>query len=171
MKNLLYVGIYLFAIVIANLVVLWFGPSSTIINAFLLIGLDLSLRDKLHDSWLGRNLPLKMGALIVSGAVITYILNADAGMIAVASVSAFSAAALVDTVIYSLLHNKSYLIRSNYSNIGGAVFDSVLFPTIAFGIFMPWIILGQLFAKIAGGFLWSVLLNRYKDKNVAMQNG
>ncbi|GJQ61784.1 MAG: hypothetical protein SCALA702_08370 [Melioribacteraceae bacterium] len=164
-----YVLIYLVAIVLANMIVLWFGPASTIINAFFLIGLDLSLRDKLHDLWSGNGLIIKMGGLIVTGSVITYLLNSDAGMIAVASVTAFSSAALFDSIIYALLRKKTFLIRSNFSNIGGALLDSALFPTIAFGIFLPWIILGQFTAKMAGGFLWSLLLNKYKDKKVILQ--
>lgn len=43
--------IYISALVIANLLVAHFGPWFSPINAFLLIGLDLSLRDYLHDKW------------------------------------------------------------------------------------------------------------------------
>lgn len=167
---LFFVSIYLVAIILANLVVLWFGPASTIINAFLLIGLDLSMRDRLHDMWVGKHLVLKMGALIATGSGITYLLNSDAGMIAIASVMAFGFAALVDTTIYSAMRKRSFLIRSNASNLGGALVDSILFPTIAFGSFFPWIILGQFFAKVAGGFLWSILLNKNKDKNLVVQS-
>ena len=46
-----YVVLYLFAIVAANLLVARFGPSVTIINAFLFIGLDLTTRDGLHEAW------------------------------------------------------------------------------------------------------------------------
>jgi len=51
--------IFLLAIIAANLSVAYFGPVSTPINAFLLIGLDLSLRDHIHDKWHGNNLGLK----------------------------------------------------------------------------------------------------------------
>ena len=47
------VVIYLGAIVLANFMILWFGPAVSVVNAFLLIGLDLSLRDRLHDAWGG----------------------------------------------------------------------------------------------------------------------
>jgi hypothetical protein len=36
--------------------------------------------------------------------------------------------------------------------------DSVLFPTIAFGAFLPAIVLGQFVAKVAGGAVWSWIL-------------
>jgi hypothetical protein len=132
--------IFLVAIVLANLSVAYFGPISTPFNAFLLIGLDLSLRDHIHEKWHGRNLGLKMFGLICTGALITYLLNKDAGMIGVASVIAFTGALIVDALLYQKFFNKTKLAKMNISNIGSATVDSILFPTIAFGAFMPWII-------------------------------
>ena len=159
-----YVLLYISSIVLANFVVLWFGPKATIINAFLLIGLDLSLRDKLHDRWHQSGLWLKMFLLIVSGSLITYFLNKSALQIATASVVAFSGAAIIDTIIYSFLFKQKFLIKANGSNLCSALVDSVLFPTIAFGVFMPCIILGQFLAKVFGGFIWSVVLERLRAK-------
>jgi len=161
----MYVLLYLSSIILANFVVLWFGPKSTIINAFLLIGLDLSLRDKLHDRWHHNKLWLKMFLLIFAGSFITYFLNRSALQIATASVVAFSSAAITDTLIYTILFKEKFLVKANGSNLGGALVDSVLFPTIAFGAFMPLIVLGQFLAKVLGGFLWSVFLNRLRSKN------
>jgi len=67
----IYVLIYLSSIVLANFMALWFGPKAIIINAFLLIGLDLSLQDKLHDRWRHNRLWLKMFLLIFSSSMIT----------------------------------------------------------------------------------------------------
>ncbi|MGE5681327.1 MAG: VUT family protein [Bacillota bacterium] len=155
---------YLCAIVLANMTVYWFGPISTPINAFFLIGLDLTLRDKLHDKWMDNKLWLKMFMLIAAGSVITFILNRNAGHIALASVISFAAAAFADAIAYTALHKKSFMIRSNGSNLAGSLLDSVLFPTIAFGVVMPWVILGQFFAKVCGGFLWSLLLSKTRKK-------
>ena len=154
------VSIFLLAIVAANLSVAYFGPVSTPINAFILIGLDLSLRDYIHEKWHNKNLGLKMLGLICVGALITYLLNRNAGMICVASVIAFACALAVDTVIYQWLFKRSKMVKMNGSNIGSALTDSILFPTIAFGVFMPWIILLQFLAKVLGGFLWSWVLTR-----------
>lgn len=56
------ITLYLFAIVAANLLVAEFGPSVTILNAFLFIGLDITVRDHLHERWerlhLWRNMAL-----------------------------------------------------------------------------------------------------------------
>ena len=66
MKVNLAVCVYLGAIILANLTLLWFGPSAAIVNAFLLIGLDLSLRDRLHEAWSGKALWAKMLVLVAS---------------------------------------------------------------------------------------------------------
>ena len=152
------VVIYLLAIVVANLSVAHFGASAVIINAFLLIGLDLSLRDRLHDRWKG-SVVLKMGALIAVGGLITLLLGA--GRVGIASTIAFMLAASSDAVVYGLA-NGSKFVRSNKSNVAGAVVDSIVFPTLAFGAFMPLIILGQIAAKVLGGFVWSLVLRSKK---------
>jgi len=93
------VVIYLGAIVLANFMILWFGPAVSVLNAFLLIGLDLSLRDRLHDAW-GEGLVWKMGLLILTGSGLTILLNLEAMQIAVASAVAFGVSAAGDAVVY-----------------------------------------------------------------------
>lgn len=146
---------YAVAMVAANLLVATFGPSISPINAFLLIGLDLTLRDWLHvrlKTW-------QMGGLIVGTGALTYLLNPAAGMIAVASAVSFLVAALVDWVVF-VKTTGSWIKRANISNSAGAAVDSLLFPTIAFGALMPEIVALQFFAKIAGGAVWSFLLEK-----------
>jgi len=156
-----YVLTFLVSIVLANLSVAYFGPPSIIFNAFILIGLDLSLRDKLHETWHNKGLAWKMTALVVASGIVTYLLNQGAGKIAIASVIAFCGSMIVDAIVYQVLIRKSKLVKMNGSNLFSAAVDSILFPTIAFGVFMPWIILGQFAAKVGGGFIWSVILTRY----------
>lgn len=161
MRVKLLVGVYLLAIVAANLLVVAFGPSVTVVNAFLFIGLDLTTRDTLHEHWQGRRLWLNMAALIVAGSAISYLLNRDALPIAVASCVAFGAAALVDTLAYHLLGRYAKLVRVNGSNVLSAAVDSLIFPALAFGLpLLWWIVAGQFVAKVAGGFVWSLILNR-----------
>ena len=154
-----YVCLYLIAIILANLTVSWFGPGVTIINAFLFIGLDLTARDSLHEAWHNRGLWWKMALLIATGSAITWILNRNAGQIALASFVAFMCAGVADTVVYHLLHDKARLLKINGSNVVSAAVDSLVFPTLAFGSLMPLIILGQFAAKVGGGFVWSLILN------------
>jgi uncharacterized PurR-regulated membrane protein YhhQ (DUF165 family) len=147
--------IYAAAMTAANLLVAAFGPAISPVNAFLLIGLDLALRDWLHvrlRAW-------QMLALIVAAGAITYLLNPAAGKIAVASSVAFTAAALVDWATFARLRG-SWLFRANGSNVAGAAVDSLIFPTLAFGALMPHIVALQFVAKVAGGACWAWLLQR-----------
>lgn len=151
--------IYLAAIVSANLLILEFGPSVSILNAFLLIGLDLSLRDYLHEVW-KENLKRNMGLLICAGSGLTVLLNLDALQIAVASAVAFGISTLLDSLVYHKLKKHPYLVRSNSSNLLGSLTDSMIFPVLAFGGFPIWIIAGQFAAKFVGGFIWSLGINK-----------
>jgi len=158
-----YVALYLSAIVAANLSVAWFGPRMTIVNAFLFIGLDLTARDKLHDAWHGRYLWPKMAALIAAGSILSWLLNRNAGQIALASFIAFACAGVVDAIVYHLLHKYPRWLRVNGSNIPSAAVDSLVFPTLAFGGFLPLITLGQFAAKVTGGLIWSFILRGQND--------
>lgn len=158
---MIYAGIYIAALVIANLLVAWLGPWFSLVNAFVLIGLDLSLRDKIHDLWDGDNLALKMGGLIATASIISYAINPATGMIAFASLAAFSLSMVADAVAYQYLKAKQWIIRTNGSNIAGSAVDSIVFPTIAFGGLMIEIVLLQFVAKVTGGFVWSFLLKKY----------
>lgn len=149
------IAVYAAAMTLANLSVAAFGPSISPINAFVLIGLDLALRDWLHV----RLKVWQMGSLIAATGALTYTLNPAAGQIAVASACAFTAAALVDWSAFARLRG-SWMFRANGSNVAGAAVDSLLFPTIAFGALMPHIVAMQFVAKVAGGALWAWLIGR-----------
>jgi hypothetical protein len=160
----MYTILYLGAAVLANLLVTWFGPGAAIWVAFSLIGLDLTSRDKLHDAWRNDKLWLKMTLLIGTGSLLSWFLNRNAGPIAMASFVAFGAAGIADTLVYHILKEKAYLVRINGSNVVSAMVDSLVFPTLAFGSIMPLIILGQFAAKVAGGAIWSLILDHFSTK-------
>lgn len=162
----LYVGIFIYAaaMTLANLSIAHFGPWISPINAFVLIGLDLALRDWLHvrlRAW-------QMLALIGVSGTLTYALNPSAQHIVMASAAAFTLAALVDWQTFSVMRG-SWLRRSLGSNVAGAVVDTVAFSALAFVLLSPAplppevvakIAALQFIAKVAGGALWSCLLNR-----------
>ena len=159
MKRL--IALYLTAIVIANLSVAAFGPSVAIVNAFVLIALDLTARDRLHEAWQGKHLARNMFLLIAVGSVLSYLLNANAGPIALASFVAFAVAATLDSVMYAVLGERSYMVKVNGSNVVSAAADSILFPFLAFGLpLLWWVVVGQFVAKVVGGFLWAWVLRR-----------
>jgi uncharacterized PurR-regulated membrane protein YhhQ (DUF165 family) len=149
---------YLAAIVAANLAVATFGPGITPLTAFLLIGFDLTARDRLHERWSSDHLVLRMTLLIAVGGLISYVLNASAGQIAVASTVAFLVASTLDAIVYAVLGERSYMVRVNGSNVVGAAADSLIFPTLAFGSLLPLIVVGQFVAKVGGGLFWSLIL-------------
>lgn len=166
-----YVALYLAAIVAANLIVAWQGAWVTPITAFVFIGFDLTCRDYLHEAWHGRALWPKMLALIATGSVISYLLNQNAWRIAVASVVAFALAGVADALVYQRLIKRSRLTKINGSNVVSSAVDSFLFPTVAFGAFLPGIILAQFAAKVGGGFLWSLVLQKRTTRQTEVNNG
>lgn len=156
--------LYLAAIVAANVSVSLFGPAVAPINAFLFIGLDLTARDRLHEAWHGRGLWWKMGLLVLTGSVLSYLV-ADP-FVALASFVAFALAGLTDTATYAILGDRRRAVRVNGSNVGSALVDSIVFPTIAFGALLPGVVLGQFAAKVVGGFVWYAILNYRKPAEV-----
>ena len=147
------IAIYALAMTFANLSIAQWGPWVSPINAFLFIGLDLTLRDLLHT----RLKAWQMGVLIAGAGLLTYALNPAAGIIAIASAVSFTAAAVVDWAVFAKVVG-SWIKRANASNVAGAAVDSLIFPTLAFGVLMPHIIAMQFVAKVAGGAIWAALL-------------
>jgi len=157
-----YVFLYLLAIVAANLLVTQFGPGVAVANGFLFIGLDLTARDGLHEAWRGRGLLWKMTLLIGTGSLLSWLLNRNAGHIALASFVAFACAGVADSVVYHLLGARARMLKINGSNVVSAAVDSAIFPALAFGFPLLWgVMLGQFAAKVGGGFVWSLILNRW----------
>jgi len=150
--------IYVAAICAANLLVAHFGPWVTPLNAFFLVGLDMVLRDILHE----RYGILRSVILSAAAGAISYAINPASGVIAIASVVAFIAAALVNAVVYQWMIDKSWIKKSNAGNVAAAAVDSALFPLIAFGAFLPHIVLAQFLCKTLGGALWSWALKGVK---------
>lgn len=148
---------YLFAVVLANLAVVLFGPWALPATAFLMIGFTMSLRDVLQDAWSARG----VFVLIAIAALLTWLGLPHAGRIALASVTAFAFSETSDMAVYTLLHRKPYLVRSNASNVAGSAVDSLLFPLVAFGAVAPPLFAAQFLTKLAGGAVWAFLLHRF----------
>lgn len=157
------VVLYLVFVVCANLLVAHFGPSVAVFTAFLFVGMDISARDYLHEKWHGKHLFLKMFVLIAAGSLLSWVVNRNAGSIAVASFLAFACAGLTDFLVYHRLFATPFLVKVNGSNVVSAVVDSLVFVSVAFGFpILVGVVLGQILAKIGGGFMWSLVLSRWK---------
>lgn len=147
------IAVYVAAMVTANMLVWWLGPWFSPINSFFLIGLDLTLRDVMQE----RLSRWQLAGVILAGGAITWGVNPAAAHIAIASATAFIISAVADWAAYAWLRERPWLVRSNGSNVVGAAVDSVIFPTLAFGVFLPHIIALQFAAKVLGGALWSII--------------
>ena len=58
-------------------------------------------------------------------------------------------------------------MRANQSNVAGAAVDSFVFPTIAFGSFIPQIVILQFAAKVLGGFVWAYVADRLLKPSIS----
>jgi uncharacterized PurR-regulated membrane protein YhhQ (DUF165 family) len=155
-------AIFVAATALANISISHFGPQAAPINAFVLIGLNLTLRDSIHDKWQGKNLWLRMLLMLSCAGVVSYLLDASAARIAIGSVLALLAAGVTDTAIYEILHRKRYLVRCNSSNVASAAVDSLVFFYVAFGGVPVEVLLSQWVVKVFGGGIWSLIIGRFR---------
>lgn len=153
------IALYLAAIVAANQIITAYGPSAVLYVGAGLIAFNLVARDALHDAFEDHRL-LKMAALIGTGAVLSYVLNADAATIALASAAAFTASEVVDAVSYHLMRWRPWLERCNTSNVLSATVDTIVFFQLAFGGVPVALAFAQVCAKVAGGVVYSLLMER-----------
>lgn len=154
------IGCYLLAIVAANLAVGHFGPSALAVTAWVLIPFDLTVKDALQERWAGPGVVLRLGALILSGSILSAVLSASATEIAIASFLAFASAGTADSLVLAALRWEKRMVRVNASNVMGALVDSLIFQLVAFGEVDACLFVGQVAAKVVGGFAWSLLLTR-----------
>ena len=69
-----------------------------------------------HEQWKGKELILKLGALIITASVLTYFINSGSKNIAIASALGFISAQIVAGIFYQLTIKKSYFIKVNGSD-------------------------------------------------------
>lgn len=150
---------YVLVIVTANLSTTYFGLWVTPLNAFVLIGVELVLRDVMHES-LSK---IRMLSIVVVAGIISFLINADSKNIAIASFVAIVVSCFVDYYVYHKTKG-TWIKRSNTSNFFSGFTDSLIFPLIAFGVFNPYVFVLQWLAKFVGGFIWTLLLNNLMSK-------
>lgn len=162
MQTKILIAAYLAAVIVANLTVAAFGPAVVIVNAFVLIALDITARDRLHEAWHGD--PFRLGALILAGSILSAVLDWQALPVAVASFGAFATAGAADTLVYARLSRRGWYWKTNGSNAVSALVDSLVFLSILAALGgLPWALVpvlaaGQWAAKVVGGALWAWVL-------------
>ena len=148
------ISIYLFAFVLSNFIVLWFGANGLIFTALFLIPFDFAMRCLFHETWKGKELVFKLGALVLTASALTFLINQDALKIAIASSIGFISAQIFAGVFYQFFINRNYFIKVNGSDVIGILVDSIIFQLIAFSVLVPKITISQILLKIVGGLFW-----------------
>jgi uncharacterized PurR-regulated membrane protein YhhQ (DUF165 family) len=148
------ISLYLFAFILANFIVLFFGAKGLIFTALFLIPFDFVMRCMFHETWKGKELILKLGALVFTASVLTFLINRDTLSIAIASSVGFISAQLFAGIFYQFFINRSYFIKVNGSDAIGILVDSLVFQLIAFSVILPEITISQFILKIIGGLFW-----------------
>ena len=148
------ISLYLLAFILANFIVLHFGPVGLIFTALFLIPFDFVMRCMFHEQWKGLELILKLGLLVVVASIITYLINSASLNIALGSMTGFISAQIVAGIFYQMFIKKSYFIKVNGSDAVGILMDSVVFQLVAFSFVDLDITVGQFVLKIIGGFFW-----------------
>ena len=146
--------LYILAFVISNFLVLKFGANGLLFSSLFFITFDFVMRCLFHESYKGIKLILRLFLLVLIAAIITYVINYDTKLIAIASVIGFTSAQIAAGTLYQLLIKKSYLIKVNGSDFIGIIIDSFLFQLIAFSFIDYRITIGQIILKIIGGLFW-----------------
>lgn len=139
---------------LSNFIVLWYGSKGLIFTAIFLIPFDFVLRCLFHETWKGKELILKLGTLVLTASVITFIINKDALNIALASSFGFIFAQIFAGIFYQYFIKSSYLIKVNGSDAIGILVDSLVFQFIAFSVILPEITISQFLLKLTGGLFW-----------------
>lgn len=157
--------LYLFAIVLANTLMIILGPQVAVVSSAVLIGLDLTARDLLHERWHGRALRVRMLVIVLTGSVLTALFNTDAHRIAFASFTAFMCAGITDYLVYERFYFHARIVKINLSNIASAFVDASLFITLAFGFpILGDVILLSFITKTIAGYAWSLLFVRVRER-------
>jgi len=147
-KKMLWAGLYLFSIILANLFVIWFGIVKVAGLVFpagvVFVGLTFSFRDYVQRYW-GH---WACWIWMFIATIITFFFNKQ---IALASVTAFLISEGVDWFAFKTL-KMPFRKRIYISNLFSCPLDSAIFVSIAFGWYWP-AIWGQAVIKYASGLL------------------
>jgi uncharacterized PurR-regulated membrane protein YhhQ (DUF165 family) len=152
------ISIYLFALIFANFIVVWYGKTGLIFTALFLIPFDFVIRCIFHEKWKGKELIIKLGTLTITASIITYMINSDALNIAAGSALGFMSAQVIAGLFYQWAIKKAFWIKVNGSDFFGILTDSVVFQIVAFSAIDPTITASQTALKLIGGVFWYWLI-------------
>lgn len=135
-----------------------FGAYALWVSSFILIPFDFVVRCILHEKWEGGSLVSRLFIITFLACAITYSMNKSYENIAISSAAGFTSAQVTSGLFYQLSKGKSYFFKVNLSDLLAITTDSILFQLIAFSAINPFITIGQIAVKFAGGLLWYYIL-------------
>lgn len=160
------ISIYLFAFILANYVVIWYGASGLIFTALFLVPFDFVMRCVFHETMKGIKLFIFLTLLISSASLITYLINENSTNIAIGSAIGFAFAQLLSGVFYQICIKKSFFVKVNGSDLIGIITDSIIFQLIAFSSINMSVTISQILLKLIGGLFWYwVFFKKLKIQN------
>lgn len=155
MYKVLMISIYVLIFIIANLIVSFFGPWITPLNALFLISSDMVIRDRIQFK---DGFAWSVVACVIAGCS-TAIINPSAGMIAVASMSSVILSGVGSAIVFKFKSGCFYR-KSLTANVVAAAIDSATFPIIAFGNLMIDVTIAQFIAKTIGTTIILIVMRR-----------
>lgn len=129
---------YVAVFVMVNLIVHWCGAWIIPLTTMACVAANMLGRDKLL---LEGGAKFSIGACTVAG-LLTCLVLPDAGQVAIASLAAVVCSAIVSAIAWGFFPDGHWK-----NNIISAVADALVFPTVAFGAFLPLVSLGQFAGK------------------------
>lgn len=155
-KKLIWGGGYVAAFVLINLIVNWLGPLIVPVTTVAAVCANMLIRDRIfYDAG-----PRYSIAAATAAGLFTVAISIEAGMVALASMVAVIAGACTSAAAYKLLRGP-FEERRPVANTCSAVVDALVFPTVAFIQFMPWISFAQFSMKVITIVILSYVIKRF----------
>lgn len=149
---------YVAIFTIVNLIVYYCGAWVIPITTSICVAANMMLRDRV---FCGRG--LKFSAAIAAAAgLCTFAFNHAALTVAIASFTAVVSGAFVAGSVFKLLKNKVAIEKARpIANTCSAITDSLIYPTIAFMTFLPFVSMEMFASKFLSVLFYTFIINKF----------
>lgn len=155
MHKVLMTSLLILMYAVANLAVVTFGVWITPFNALVIIGAEIVIRDRIQYKY---GFAYSIFSCLAAG-VVTVLITPSSLKIAIASVASIVIAGIVAGIAFKLREGSFYK-KSFSANIFAAAADSLVFPLVAFGAFMPYVTMAQFCAKTLGASIILLIMRK-----------
>ena len=148
---------YVAIFTIVNLIVYYCGAWVIPITTSVCVAANMMLRDRV---FCGKG--LKFSAAAAAAGLCTFAINHGALTVAIASFTAVVVGAFVAGWAFKLLKNKVAIEKARpIANTCSAVTDSILYPTIAFMAFLPFVSVEMFASKFLSVLFYTFIINKF----------